>query len=199
MPLSLSLWNLSLQSLKAHHSGLLSHLWSSLSQLRSFIVNVAATKARCHQPTSRHPPQTHIVDHLKPTLPIGVLARGCWVPNWETHGACRPSPSSDPTHRRCACLWFLIGDFLFFLWWVILFGLGWGKRLEIWVFFFFAYCGLLLVVVVVVLVVVGVADGRCGCGWCCDCFLDSEIYYFIVVIILIYCDIYFILLYWKLK
>ena len=37
-------------------------------------------------------------------------------------------------------------------------------------FFFFAYCGLLLVVVVVVLVVVGVADGRCGCGWCCDVF-----------------------------
>ena len=35
----------------------------------------------------------------------------------------------------------MIGDFLFFLWLVILFGLSWGKKLEIWVggFFFFFF------------------------------------------------------------
>ena len=49
-------------------------------------------------------------------------------------------------------------------------------------FFFFSCCGL-----VVVVVVVGVANGRDGCGWCCGCFLGSEIYYFIVMDILFYC------------
>ena len=53
-------------------------------------------------------------------------------------------------------------------------------------FFFFACYGLV--------VVMGVADGRGGCGWCCGCFLGSGIYYFIVVVILFYCDIYIILL-----
>ena len=47
----------------------------------------------------------------------------------------------------------------------------------------------------VVGVVVVVADGTGGCGWCYGCLLGSEIYYFIVVIILFYCDIYIILLY----
>ena len=47
---------------------------------------------------------------------------------------------------------------------------------------------------VFVAVVVAVANGRGGCGWCCGCFLDSGIYYFIVVVILFYCDIYIILL-----
>ena len=51
-----------------------------------------------------------------------------------------------------------------------------------------------VVVGVVVVVVVAVADGRGGCGWCCGCFLDSGIYYFIVDDILFYCDIYIILL-----
>ena len=51
-----------------------------------------------------------------------------------------------------------------------------------------------MVVVVVVAVVVTVADGRGGYGWCCGCFLDSGIYYFIVGDILFYCDIYIILL-----
>ena len=42
-----------------------------------------------------------------------------------------------------------------------------------------------------------VADGRsgCGCGWCCENFLGSGIYYFIVMIILFYCGVYIILLY----
>ena len=40
-----------------------------------------------------------------------------------------------------------------------------------------------------------VVDGRSGCGWCCENFLDSGIYYFIVVVILFYCGVYIILLY----
>ena len=43
-------------------------------------------------------------------------------------------------------------------------------------------------------VVMAVADGRSGCDWCCGSFLGSEIYYFIVMVILFYCDIYIILL-----
>ena len=39
----------------------------------------------------------------------------------------------------------------------------------------------------VVVVVMAVADGRGGCGWCCGCFLDSMIYYFIMIFILFYC------------
>ena len=54
-------------------------------------------------------------------------------------------------------------------------------------FFFFFCCGL-------VVVVVAVANGRSGCGWCCGSFLDSGIYYFIVGVILFYCDVYIILL-----
>ena len=46
----------------------------------------------------------------------------------------------------------------------------------------------------VVGMVVGVADGRGGCSWCYGCFLGSRIYYFIVVDILFYCDVYIILL-----
>ena len=52
----------------------------------------------------------------------------------------------------------------------------------------------MVVVVVVVGVVVAVADGKGGGGWCCGCFLDSGIYYFIVDDILFYCDVYIILL-----
>ena len=48
--------------------------------------------------------------------------------------------------------------------------------------------------VVVVVVVVAVADGRSGCGWYSGSFLGSGIYYFIVVVILFYCDVYIILL-----
>ena len=40
----------------------------------------------------------------------------------------------------------------------------------------------------------GVADGRGGCGWCCEFFLGSRIYYFIIIDILFYCDVYIILL-----
>ena len=54
---------------------------------------------------------------------------------------------------------------------------------------FFPCCGL-----VVVVVVMGVADSRGGCDWCCGFFLGSRIYYFIVVDILFYCDVYIILL-----
>ena len=68
----------------------------------------------------------------------------------------------------------------------------WGLLMvdEWWLGFFGWW--MVVVVVVVVAVVVGVivvvADGRggCGCGWCCECFLDSMIYYFIVGDILFY-------------
>ena len=72
---------------------------------------------------------------------------------------------------------------------------GREKRLEISVFFFFFFfcCGLLVVVVAAA----AAADGRsgCGCGWCCENFLGSWIYYFIVANILFYCSVYIILLY----
>ena len=41
---------------------------------------------------------------------------------------------------------------------------------------------------------VAVADCRSGCDWCCENFLGSGIYYFIVVVILFYWDVYIILL-----
>ena len=66
---------------------------------------------------------------------------------------------------------------------------GREKRLETSVFFFFSCCGL------VVAAAAAVVDGRSGCGWCCENFLDSGIYYFIVVVILFYCSVYIILLY----
>ena len=47
---------------------------------------------------------------------------------------------------------------------------------------------------VVVGVVMGVADGRCGCGWCWVVFSGSGIYYIIVEDILFYCEVYIILL-----
>ena len=57
-------------------------------------------------------------------------------------------------------------------------------------FFFFFCCGLMVVAAQAVAVV----DGRCGCGWCCKVFLGSRIYYFIVVVIIFYRDVYIILL-----
>ena len=75
----------------------------------------------------------------------------------------------------------MIGDFVWF---------GLRKKIgDLSFFFFSSCCGL-----VVVVVVVAVADGRGGCGWCYGFFLGSGIYYFIVVIIIFYCDIYIILL-----
>ena len=38
-----------------------------------------------------------------------------------------------------------------------------------------------------VVVVVTMDDGRGNCGRYCVCFLNSEIYYFIVMVILFYC------------
>ena len=55
-------------------------------------------------------------------------------------------------------------------------------------FFFFPCYGL------VVVLVVAVADGRVVVVGAVDVFLDSGIYYFSVVIILFYCDVYIILL-----
>ena len=148
------------------------------------ILNVAATETQRHWPTNRPKP----LISLRPTPPSAsdpAKKSGYWVPDWETHGACRPTPSTNPCWHCPPNS--VIGDFLFCLWLVILFGLGWKKRLQIWVggffFFFFSCCGL---VVVVVGVVVAVANDRGGCGWCCWCFLGNEIYYFIVMFILFY-------------
>ena len=67
-------------------------------------------------------------------------------------------------------------------WWWLLpcWGVWWWWFLPCWV------C---------VVVAMAVVDGRGGCGWCCGFFLGSGIYYFIVVVILFYCDVYIILLY----
>ena len=83
----------------------------------------------------------------------------------------RPTPTLSSSSKPSS----VIGDFLFCLWLVFLFGLGWRKILEIWVgsffFFFFPSCWGLVVVVVVVVVV---ADGR-GCyNWCCGFFWVVE-------------------------
>ena len=104
------------------------------------ILNVPATETWHHRPINRPKPPIS----LRPTPPIWVLARGYWVPDWETYGAHRPTPSANLACWRCACLWL-----------VILFGLGWGKRLEIWCFFFFfpLWTG------------GGGVGGGCGCGW----------------------------------
>ena len=109
---------------------------------------------------------------LRPTPPIEVLA--C---------------------LRCAWWFFIlsvIGNFVWF---------GLRKRLKIWVFFFamdwwwlWLWLWLWLMVEVVVAVVVTVANGRGGCGWCCGFFFWSEIYYFIVMVILFYLYVYIILL-----
>ena len=67
----------------------------------------------------------------------------------------------------------------YFVWFVL------RKTIEDLGWWFFFSCGLEVVFVAV--------DGRGGCDWCCGCFWDNGIYYFIVVI-LFYCDIYIILL-----
>ena len=107
-------YNFSSSSLS--HSGLsFSHSGLSLSQLW-YLTLVSQVIGQ---------PQTHAVIYLGPTLPIGVLARRYWVPDWETYGARRPTPSVDPACQRdrSACLW--------------------------WVFFFFFFCCGLVVVVAV--------------------------------------------------
>ena len=70
---------------------------------------------------------------------------------------------------------FVIGDFLWS---------GLRKKIRNLGFYFLFYFFLLWIG--------GGVDG--GCGWCCGCSLDSGIYYFIVVVILFYCDVYIILL-----
>ena len=73
---------------------------------------------------------------------------------------------------------------------------GLRKKIGDLGFFFFPCYGLVVVVLVlgvVVAIVVAVANGRSGCGWYYEYFLCSGIYYFIVVVILFYCE--FILFY----
>ena len=185
--LSLSLIHSHLIS-EAHHSGLSSHLWTSLSQLRSLIVNVPAIETQRHRPTSRPKP---LID-LRPM----------------------PPSASDPCHRS-ECLLvdigYLIGkpieladppflptqladvvlvcDWWFFILIVIgdLVWSGLRKKIGDLVFFIFFYWLPIVDCWYWWWLWVGMADGRCGCSWCCVCFLSSVIYYFIVLVILFYC------------
>ena len=54
-----------------------------------------------------------------------------------------------------------------------------GDLVFFFIFLFFICYGLVAVVAMI--------DARGGCGWCYRCFLNSEIYYFIVIFILFYC------------
>ena len=117
---------------------------SMLSQAANqFRPHRRSTLLASNPPTvpSRRSAQTHATTCLRPTPSIGVLARGC------------------------ACLWlvifYFVCDWWFCLWLVILFGLGWGKRLEIWFFFCF-FCLLWTGGGVG-----GSGGGGCGCG--CEC------------------------------
>ena len=134
----------------------LSHLSQSLSQANFSHATDCLTLLIASRLISRRRSPHLISSHLTPPI---ACSSSCQSEahrsrRSETHGACQPIPSADAARRRCACLWL-----------VILFGLSWGKRLEIG-FFFFSCCGL----VVVVAVVVTMVDGRSGCGWCCGSF-----------------------------
>ena len=110
----------SLRSLKPHHSGLSSHLWSSLSQLRSLIVNLTATEARRHRPTSRPMP----LISLKPTPPSTSDPRRqskCLLVDIG-YLTGKPMELANPARRRCACLWSVIFYFVCDRWFC--FGLG---------------------------------------------------------------------------
>ena len=101
-----------------------SHLSSSLSQLRSLklthsplsarlILNIATTEAQRHRPTNRPkppislksmPPSTSDPRRRSKCLLVVMLAHGYWVPDWETHGARRSTPSTNPARQRYAYL-----------------------------------------------------------------------------------------------
>ena len=159
-----------------------SHLSSlSLSQaLRTHLSVYRCPSRQSPQPMPSQPPiaLAHTVpvpDHLTPSLPSRRSPH-------RHSPLCRPSSPTHPFYRlslSTLCL-FVIGDFVWS---------GLRKKIgDLGFFFFFSCCGLVLVVVV------AVADGRGGCGCYCECFLCIGIYYFIVVVILFYCDVYIILL-----
>ena len=94
-------------------------LSTSLSQAHSFtaasrlILNVTATEAQRHRPTNRPkppislksmPPSTSDPRRRSKCLLVVMLAHGYWVPDWETHGARRSTPSTNPARQRCAYL-----------------------------------------------------------------------------------------------
>ena len=144
MPLSLSLI----------HSHLISSLTLKLISLNS-LSQLPSKLDVTNPPTvpTTHLSQTHAVDRLRLMPLIGVLARGYWVPDWETHGARQPTPSTDPARWRCACLWLVIFYFVCD-WW---FCLVWVEEKD-WRFgfFFFFFC----------LLWTGGGGGcDCGCGW----------------------------------
>ena len=193
MPLSLSLsLSLSLTQLSSSPKTL------SISQALIFSQSLSSHRQSPHRPKPPISSPSQATDQRSPHCPKPSIASPSQVADrlTVTHlsvdPAHQPTPFADPTRRHCACLWLVIVDFV----WSRL-----RKKIGDLGFFFFC-CGLLMVVVVmvvVVAVVVAVADSRGGCGWFWEYFLCSGIYYFIVMVILFYCDVYIILLCWKLK
>ena len=87
-----------------------------------------------------------------------------------------------PLHQSPA-LWLMIFNFVCDWWFCLVWIEEKDWRFGLVVFFFFFF-------------LLWTGD---GCGWCCGCFLGSGVYYFIVVDILFYYNVYIILLCWKLK
>ena len=159
------------QSLNSYPLPRLSQALILSQSLSSLTVTLSISLIHHHQPNPTVPSRISPHHHsLK--LPHSSLPAQPSRP--------KPSIASNPCHRANSltlCL-FVIGDFFYFVcdWW---FCLVWVEEKN-WRF-------------------VVVVNGKCGYGWCYGCFLGSGINYFIVVVILFYCDIYIILLCWKLK
>ena len=156
-----------------------SHLWTSLSSSLSH-SGLSLSQLRSASDPRRHLPQTHAADQ-------SACSWMCLL--------------ADPARRRdwSVCSWWV---FFFFpamdcwwwwwWWWWMWLWLWLRKKIGDLGFFFptamdcwwwwWWWLWLWLMVEVIV-----------------DVFLDSGIYYFIVVVIIFYCDVYIILLCWKLK
>ena len=164
------------------------------------IVNVAATETRHHRPTNR--PKLPISLRPTPSSASHPCHRSKWLLMDIGYLIGKPMELADPpllptllADVVLVCNWwffilFVISDFVWS---------GLRKKIGDLVFFIFFYWLPIVDCWYWWWLWVGMADGRCGCSWCCVCFLNSVIYYFIVLVILFYCDVYIILLYWKLK
>ena len=143
-----------IHSLLIHWSSSLSVHWSSslkltLTAAGLTIVNVIAIHHLPPKPSLSSDPivatDRQRLFQRRPKLPIAQTNRR------STLSASDPPPSASDPRRRSECLLadVVLGDFLYCLWLVILFGLGWEKDWRFG-FFFLLWTG-----------------GGCGCG--CDC------------------------------